>query len=258
VSDDGGPVPSRDEQGRTQTGRALVLVVVVALVAVLVLRHTGSSAAGPTRSTRAAGATRSATSTTTTTTTVGAQPTTSTTVAALIPPADTTVEVLNGFEAGPLASNLSGRLRRDGYKTLAPYNAMTLTTTSAIYVVQSAYYPEAERLATTLGLAPLSITRGLPAGAPVPPGAATGSDLIVVIGTSLHALASRSVTPTTTSTTSPPTTVASTTASSTTGSSTTVASSTSTSTTTRTSTSTATGAPPSTSTTAKPTATTAP
>ena len=213
---------SDDEQGRTQTGRALVLVVVVALIAVVVLRHTGSSVAGPARPARAAGAA-------VTTTTAPARPPASTTTLPAVAPADTTVEVLNGLEVGSLASNLSGRLRVDGYKTLPPDNATTLTPASMIYVVQAAYYPAATMLVSTLGLAAgtIQITRGLPASAPVPAGAATGTDLIVVIGTNLQLLASHPVT-TAASGTTPPVTSApaagvTTTASSTTAASTTTA-----------------------------------
>jgi len=52
VSDAGGGAAPSEEQGRTQTGRALVLVVVIALIAVVVLRHTGSSVAGSATPTR--------------------------------------------------------------------------------------------------------------------------------------------------------------------------------------------------------------
>jgi hypothetical protein len=199
----------RDEPGRTQTGQALVLVVVVALVAILVLRHTGSSVAGPARTLRAAGVVRP-------TTTVVSPASTSTTTVPTILPADTTVEVLNGLEAGTLAGNLSGRLRADGYKTLAPNNATVMTPVSAIYVVQPRYAIAATKLASTLGLAPgtVQISPDVPATAPIPAGATTGSDLIVVIGTSLQLLASHPVAPATivlpTTSTVPPTTVPST------------------------------------------------
>ena len=187
---DAGPAAPSPDEGRTQTGRAVVLVIVVALIAVVLLRHTGSSVAGSVPPARAP-------TTTTTPTTVVGPAVAPTTTLPLIAPAETTVEVLNGLQAGSLAGNLSGRLRADGYKTLAPDNTTTLVTTSVIYVVQPAYRTNATKLASTLGVPGIEIHTGLPSTAPVPAGVATGSDLIVVIGTTLQPLAAQSVTPAT-------------------------------------------------------------
>jgi LytR cell envelope-related transcriptional attenuator len=181
-----------DGAGRTRTGRAVVLLAVVVLIAVLVLERTGSPAVRPAVATATTQPT--AAPATTTTTSGGAPEATTSTTAALIPPAQVTVAVLNGLQAGPLASGLSARLRADGYHTLTPDNTTTLTSDSAIYLTSGRYYPEAAKLVASLGLsaAAVPILRTIPATAPIPTGAATGADLVVVIGNSLQPLASSS------------------------------------------------------------------
>ncbi|HEY1734359.1 MAG TPA: LytR C-terminal domain-containing protein [Acidimicrobiales bacterium] len=172
-SDDNG----RD--GRTQIGKAVILVVVTAAIAVLVLYHlTGSNG------------TNVASSSTTTTTVPAKTTTTTAPTKPLVAPAQIKLQVLNGLLTGTLAGNLSTTLKASpGYDTLPANNTTTMTSTSVIYVVTTGYYPEAEALAATLGLGDSTITKGIPAGAPVPSGVATQANLIVVIGTSLQAKA---------------------------------------------------------------------
>jgi hypothetical protein len=203
VSDAEGESPRANGLGRAQTGKALALVVVAALVAVLVLHHMGSSSARPTGSVAVAPV---ATTTTTpgapsVTPTPTAKPTTTT--VPLAAPADITVGVVNGLQAGNLATNLTARLKADGYRTLPPDNTTVLTRTSVIYVARSGYAGEATRLAAQLGLraGAIQVESSLPSTAPIPAVSSTGADLVVVIGSSLQAEAS-----TPPSTVAPPTT----------------------------------------------------
>ncbi len=174
---DGHPVP---HEGRTQTGRAVILVIVAVVVAALVLRHTGTSSAGHT----------STAASTTTSTTVRTPPRSTTTTLPLVAPADIKVQVLNGLQTGNLAGNLSTKLHADGYQTLPPNNTTTPTQISVVYLARRGYYREAVKLAARLGLPTSDIQRSIPPTAPIPTGVVAASELIVVIGASLQSVAS--------------------------------------------------------------------
>jgi LytR cell envelope-related transcriptional attenuator len=179
-----GPV----HEGRTQIGKAIVLIVVAVLVAVLVLHHVNSG--GATTSTGG----NTSTSTTTTVAKTGkhkkppkkkAKP--------LVAPSKIKLQVLNGLQSGSLAGNLSTKLKsKPGYETLPANNTTVADTTSEIYVVTPGYYREAKVLAAAVGLSDKSIHRGVPKTAPVPPGVTANANLVLVIGTSLKAKASTS------------------------------------------------------------------
>ena len=205
-SDEGTETPTGDGPGRTHTTKALALVAVAVLIAVLVLHRTGSPSAG--HVTTAVGPVPTTTTTTTAPPSPSASvtaPAASTTTLPLASPADITVAVDNGLLTGNLATNLTARLKADGYQTRPPDNTTVLTRTTAIYVARSGYSGEAARLAAQLGLTTghVQIVSSLPTSAPIPPVSSSGADLVVVIGTSLQSVAS-----TPPSTIAPPTTVA--------------------------------------------------
>ena len=161
-------------EGGTQTGRALVVIAVMVVLGWIVLHHTAStkSASGPT-------AKASASATTTTI------PTTTTT---LVPAASIKVQVLNGTGGGSLASQWASKLKSTaGYDTLAPDDATSKVTASAIYVITPGYLPEAYALATAVGLPPSSVNTTIPApsSAPIPVAERSKADLILVIGPDL-------------------------------------------------------------------------
>ncbi|HLI00152.1 MAG TPA: LytR C-terminal domain-containing protein [Acidimicrobiales bacterium] len=164
-------------EGRTQIGKAVVLILVAAVIAVLVLYR--NPAPNATDASAHSSTTSSAASTTT-----------STTLAPLKQPKQITVQVLNGLQTGSLAGNLSTTLHgKYGYQTLAPLNTTAVTHTSVIYVVTHGFRREAHALARTLGLPATVVHRGVPAHAPVPSSVTSHANLIVVIGTSLQAKA---------------------------------------------------------------------
>jgi hypothetical protein len=170
-------------EGRTQIGKALILIVVTAVIAVLVLHHVGSSTASPS----------TATSTTTTTIAKGKAGKTKkkSPTKPVVAPSKIKLQVLNGLQTGSLAGNLSQVLKtQHGYDTLSPNNTTAKDTTSMIYVVTKGYYREAEVLAGYVGLTKKSIHRGVPSSAPIPSTVASQSNLILVIGSSLESRAS--------------------------------------------------------------------
>jgi hypothetical protein len=179
-----GDVPPHE--GRTQIGKAIVLIVVTVLIAVLVLHHVASS--GP--------ATKVATKPPASTTSV---PTNKTTpkkkrhrkLKPIVAPSKVKLQVLNGLLSGSLAGNLSTTLKnKPGYDTLPANNTTTEDKKSIIYVVTPGFYREAKALAVTVGLSDGSIHRGVPKTAPVPSSVTTQANLVLVIGTSLKAKAS--------------------------------------------------------------------
>lgn len=170
-------------EGRTQIGKAIVLIVITVLIAVLVLHHVGSSTAS----------TSTATSTTTTSLPKGKSGTAKKKQATkpIVPPSKIKLQVLNGLQTGSLAGNLSQALKtQHGYQTLSANNTTSVDTTSMIYVVTRGYYREAEVLAGYVGLTKASIHRGVPKSAPIPSSVTGQADLIIVIGSSLQARAS--------------------------------------------------------------------
>jgi hypothetical protein len=179
-----GDVPAHE--GRTQIGKAIVLIVVTVLIAVLVLHHVSSSGATPKTSTRPPA------STTTVSTPKSKHPKKRIKKAKpLVAPSKVKLQVLNGLISGSLATNLSNTLKaKPGYDTLPPNNTSAKDTKSMIYVVTPGFYREAKALAATVGLSDGSIHRGVPKTAPVPSTVTAQANLVLVIGTSLKAKAS--------------------------------------------------------------------
>lgn len=164
--------PRRD--GGTQTGKAVVVIAVMVVLGWIVLHHTpgARSANGPTAKVAA-----SATTTT--------LPTTTTT---LVPAASIKVQVLNGTGGGSLASQWASKLKSTaGYDTLAPDDATSKVTASAIYVITPGYLPEAYALATAVGLPASSVNTTIPApsSAPIPTSERSKADLVLVVGPDL-------------------------------------------------------------------------
>ncbi|MGH9095394.1 MAG: hypothetical protein ACRDXE_09565 [Acidimicrobiales bacterium] len=181
-----------------QTAKAAVLVVVAVIIGVLLLRHTGTTSVSKTNNAanhKAAGIP---------TTTVNPNPTTSTSSVPPIPPASIKVLVLNGVASTqPLAGNLSKKLQTSpGYNTLAPDDATSKVTASAIYAVTAQYLPSATTLATSLGLPSSVVLSGVPATAPVPTKERTIANILVVIGPDLVSAAGGSGSGSSSSTTS--------------------------------------------------------
>lgn len=165
----------------TQTGKAVLLVVVAFLIALGLLRTTGSAkATSAPAAKKSAPATRSATTTTSTSTT--------TTTVPLVAPSQIKLQVLNGLLTGPLSADLSAKLKANpGYDTLPPDNATHKVLKSAIYVITPGYLPEAKVLANTVGL-PQSVinpTIPAPASTPIVASERAQANLVLVIGPDL-------------------------------------------------------------------------
>lgn len=166
----------------TQTGKAVVLVVVAFLIAFALLRHTGSvktaSASTPTKkSPPAAAGTTTTSSTSTTTTTVP-----------LVAPSQIKLQVLNGLLTGPLSADMSAKLKASpGYDTLPPDNATQKVLKSAIYVITPGYLPEAKVLAKAAGLPQSDINTTIPApsSTPIVASERAQANLVLVIGPGL-------------------------------------------------------------------------
>jgi hypothetical protein len=181
------PRPSDDT--RAPAVLALVVVAVAVVIGVLVLSHS------PPHKASSAGAARPSSLSTTTTSVAPTTPTT------LVPPASIKLQVLNGVGYDALAGDWSRKLHASpGYDTLAPDNATSRVTASAIYVITPGYYPEAVALAQTVGLTSAAVnpTVPAPASAPIPPSERAEANLVLVIGPDLVAGAtSAATTPTT-------------------------------------------------------------
>ena len=177
MSDIGGPAGRRQEGG-TQTGKAIAVIVVMMVLGWIVLRH-GANTPTATPTTHGASATVTTTTLPTTTTT-------------LVPPTSIKVQVLNGTGSGNLASQWTNKLKTTGgYDTLAPDDTTSKVTTSAIYVITPGYVPEAYALATAVGLPPSAVNTTVPApsNAPIPTSERAKADLVLVVGPDLAASA---------------------------------------------------------------------
>jgi hypothetical protein len=164
----------------TQTGRAVVLIVVAVLVAVLLLNHSGKTTANASSTATTAHSTATTVPSATTTTV----PATTTTT---VPLSSVKVQVLNG--ASPtraIAGPFTVKLRTMGYDTVAADNATSDVTTSSIYVLVTGFAPEAATLATSLGLPASAVVTTVPASAPIPASTKTlAPDLVLVVGPDL-------------------------------------------------------------------------
>jgi hypothetical protein len=171
VADRGAP---RDS---THLIKAVLLVAVVVVLAVVILDRLGTTRSGTPVSSPGP----------TTTTTITPVTTTLPPTATALPPAQVRVQVLNGVNsAAPLAAQESEKLAASkGYPTAAPNDTTSNVTASRIYIVTKGFYPEAVALAETVGLPVTDIRRHVPTTAPIPLGAESKVDLILVIGPDL-------------------------------------------------------------------------
>ncbi len=153
--------------------RALV-VLVIFVVAAVALVDVGTR---PPVSGEAA-----TTSTTSTTVAHKAPPTTTTTT---VPRSAVSVVVANATETNGLAEHYSVILGAQGWAMKTPVDASTTVATSAVYYA-AGQQESAASIATTLGIKPAEV---LPLTAAVPVAGATGTDVVVVIGSDLAAQA---------------------------------------------------------------------
>lgn len=178
MRDGGGP--GRD--GSAQTMKAVVLIVVLVAIGVAVLARSKPNhpAVASTTTTRPHSA-----STTT-------LPAPTTTVPALIPASQVKVQVLNGVLTGSLAGEWSTKLKtKFGYLTEPADNATAKVAASTIYVLTPGYVPEADALATAVGLQQSAVNTTIPApsSAPIPSKERATANLVLVIGPDLAASA---------------------------------------------------------------------
>jgi hypothetical protein len=165
-----------------QTGKAVAVIVVVVVIGWLALAK-GTKAPST-----------AATPTTHPTHSAVTQPrqTVPTTTVPLLPASTIKLQVLNGVGTGSYAGEWSNKIKtKYGYNTLTPDNATTKVTQSAIYVITPGYLPEAQALATAVGLPKTAIVSAnpLPANAPIPASERTSANLVLVIGPNLVATA---------------------------------------------------------------------
>lgn len=163
--------------------RAVVLIVVLAVIAIAVLARSNGHSTVATR----ASAGKSALSTTPPTTAPA-----TTTPTTVVPADQVKLQVLNGVLTGSLAGEWSNKLRANpGYQTLPPDNATAKVTSSAIYILTPGYQPEADALASVVGLPTSAINPTVPApsSAPIPASERATANLVLVIGPDLAASA---------------------------------------------------------------------
>jgi hypothetical protein len=165
--------------------KALALILVLVVVGWVIL---SKSSKGPTKAATSTGSTHH--SGPTTTTSLPPAPTTTTT---LLPAKQVKVQVLNGASVAlPLATEWSHKLQTNpGYTTLTPNNATANVSTSAIYVITPGYLPEADQLATAVGLPLTAVDQTIPApaAAPIPASVRASANLVLVVGPNLQATA---------------------------------------------------------------------
>jgi len=164
----------------------VAVTLVAVLVAVLLLHHAGSAA-----TTKTGTPTTKPTKSTTTVPNVIGTGSTSTTQPP-VPPAQVRLQVLNGVGTGSYAGQFSAKLHASpGYNTLAPDNATGTVGSSSIYIITAGYLPEAEALATTLGVSKSIIvaTTPPPSTAPIPAADLPKADLVLVPRPNLEAKA---------------------------------------------------------------------
>ncbi len=166
--------------------KAAVVIIVVLVVgwilidkATNVSKPVGPSASAPTQHKKSKSGATTLPPASTTTTTV-----------ALIPASEIKLQVLNGVGRGSLAGEWSTKLHTDfGYDTLRPDNATSVVGASTIYVITPGYLPEADALATSVGLTPAQVSAVTPATAPIPTAEKALANLVLVIGPNLASTA---------------------------------------------------------------------
>jgi len=104
----------------------------------------------------------------------------------LIPASEIKLQVLNGVLTGSLAGEWTSKLKSQyGYATRPADDATAKVATSVIYVVTPGYAPEADVLATEVGLTPAIVETTVPATAPIPASEKAAANLVLVIGPNL-------------------------------------------------------------------------
>ena len=156
----------------TQTGKAVVLIVVAVLVALLLLDHnSGTTVTSKPKTTPAPAVTPPST----------APPST----AVLKPPSAIKLLVLNGTQKGVLAGQFTTKLKEMGYQTQTPDNTTSVVDSSTVYAVTPDYAPEAQFLAQQLGLPSSAVVTNLPTDAPIATSEKTVANLVLVVSTDL-------------------------------------------------------------------------
>jgi hypothetical protein len=168
----GGSGGDRTSSGIAPLRAFIVLVIFVVAAVALVDVGTRPSVSGE----------AATTSTTSTTVAHKAPPTTTTTTA---PHSAVSVVVANATQTSGLAEHYSVILGAQGWAMKTPVDASTTVTTSAVYYA-AGQQESAASIATTLGIKPAEV---LPLTAAVPVAGATGTDVVVVIGSDLAASA---------------------------------------------------------------------
>lgn len=181
------PHPDQTSGGAIRVGRAILLTAIAVAVGVLLLGRVGQHTATPTAS---GGSNRHGSGTTSASPPTTATPSTATTLPAVaVPTSQVHIQVLNGVLTGSLSSQWSAKLQEQyGYQTLAPNNATAAVASSTIYVLTTGYLPEAERLASEVGLPASAIVASVPppTDAPIPSSVLSQKpDLVLVIGPDL-------------------------------------------------------------------------
>ncbi|MGO8863138.1 MAG: LytR C-terminal domain-containing protein [Acidimicrobiales bacterium] len=168
----GGPGGHRAPSGIAPVRALVVLVIFVVAAVALVDVGTRPPVSGE----------AATTSTTSTTVAHKAPPTTTTTT---VPRSAVSVVVANATETNGLAEHYSVILGAQGWAMKTPVDASTTVATSAVYYA-AGQQESAASIATTLGIKPAEV---LPLTAAVPVAGATGTDVVVVIGSDLAAQA---------------------------------------------------------------------
>ena len=177
----GGRRPPSD--GGVQWPKALLLIFVLVVVGVVILAKTHSTPAGRTSTSSGSGSHHG-------TTTTSTLPAATTTTTPLLPASQVKVQVLNGVLTGSLAGEWSAKLKTQfGYITEPADDATTKVPTSIIYVLTPGYLPEAQRLATSVGLTASAVypTVPAPASAPIRTSERATANLVLIIGPDLAA-----------------------------------------------------------------------
>lgn len=153
-------------------GRGVALLAVAVAIGIVLLNAADDE---PSRQVTAGGDSATPTSAPETTTTLPA--TTSTTLAARVPK-DVKVLSANGTDVKGAARRATDALRAAGFNVLAPVDADTSVTASAVYF-GSGFEREAQAVASSLGLG-AAVVKAMPTPPPVPD--IRGANVVVVVG----------------------------------------------------------------------------
>lgn len=170
VAGDGFAVNS---QKAASSGRAVLLLALAVVISVMLLHSLDNAPAAGTAADIAPAANQAA-----------APPPPAPIAAPAVPlraPSEVKVLVANGVGVSGAAAEVAGRIQPIGYQLATPGNT---TTPRPMSVIQYApgYQPEAQALATSLGLAATAVQ---PLSTPAPIADLQGSNLVVVLGNEL-------------------------------------------------------------------------